>query len=220
MAKVVIYGNGQVAGLAHYFLTHDSEHEVVAFTVDREFVREQSVYDLPVVPLDEVRKAYHPSSHKMFVAMGYGHVNKDREARYLQTQALGYDFVTYVSSRATTWPDLVVGDNCFILENNVIQPFVTIGNNVTLWTGSQIGHHSVIADHCFLSAHVVVSGNVVIEPHCFLGVNSTIRNAITIKRDTVVGAGAVIVKTTAERGVYVAPGVERLEVTSDRLSSL
>lgn len=220
MAKVVIYGNGQVAGLAHYFLTHDSEHDVVAFTVDREFVREKSMFDLPVIPLDEIRKSYHPDSHRMFVAMGYGRVNRDREERYLQTKALGYDFVTYVSSRATTWPDLKLGANCFILESNVIQPYVTIGNNVTLWTGSQIGHHTVISDHCFLSAHVVVSGNVVIEPNCFIGVNSTIRNAITIKRDTVVGAGAVILKNTVERGVYVAPGVERLDVTSDRLSGL
>ena len=94
MAKVVIYGNGQVAGLAHYFLTNDSEHQVVAFTVDREFVRERSMHGLPVVPLDEVRKSYHPDGHRMFVAMGYGRVNRDREERYLQTKALGYDFVT------------------------------------------------------------------------------------------------------------------------------
>ena len=50
------------------------------------------------------------------------------------------------------------GDNCFILEDNTVQPFVTIGNNVTLWSGNHIGHDSVIEDDCFISSHVVVSG--------------------------------------------------------------
>ena len=156
----------------------------------------------------------------MFVAIGYGRVNKEREARYLQAKALGYQFITYASSKSIIWPGVEIGENCFIMEGNIIQPFATIGNNVVMWSSCHVGHETVIKDHCFLSAHSVVSGNVTIEPNCFLGVNSTIRNAITLGRESVIGAGAVITKSTEERGVYAGPRAERLALTSDRLPGL
>lgn len=65
-----------------------------------------------------------------------------------------------ISSTAKVWPGTPIGDNCFIMENNVIQPFAQIGNDVTIWGGSIIGHGSVIKDHCFVAAHVVISGAV------------------------------------------------------------
>lgn len=71
-----------------------------------------------------------------------------------------------------------MGDNCFVFENQTIQPFVKIGNDVIIWSGNHIGHHSMIGDHCFISSHVVISGNVKIEPYCFLGVNSSIRDVL------------------------------------------
>ena len=51
-----------------------------------------------------------------------------------------------------------MGDNCFIFEDNTVQPFVTLGNNLVLWSGNHIGHHSTLRDHCFISSHVVISG--------------------------------------------------------------
>lgn len=220
MDQVVIYGNGQVAGLAYFYLTHDSQYEVVAFAVEGSFIKEPSFNGLPLISLEETRRRYPPDTHKMFVAMGYGRVNKEREERYGQVKALGYELISYVSSKATVWPGVVIGENCFIMEGNVIQPFATIGNDVVMWSACHVGHETIIKDHCFLSAHSVVSGNVVIEPNCFLGVNCTIRNAVTLGRACVIGAGVVITKDTKERGVYAAPRVEPLALTSDRLPGL
>jgi sugar O-acyltransferase (sialic acid O-acetyltransferase NeuD family) len=220
MEQVVVYGNGQVAGLAHYYLTHDSEYEVVAFTVESSFIKEATLEGLPVVSVEEALSQYPPETYKMFVAIGYGRVNKEREERYEQAKAMGYQLISYVSSKATIWPGVVIGENCFIMEGNIIQPFAKIGNDVVMWSACHVGHETVIQDHCFLSAHSVVSGNVTIEPNCFLGVNCTIRNSITLRRESVIGAGAVITKDTKERGVYAAPRVEPLALTSDRLPGL
>jgi len=96
-----------------------------------------------------------------------------------------------------------VGDNCFILEDNTIQPFVRIGNNVTLWSGNHIGHDAIIEDHCFLTSHVVVSGFTRVGYNSFIGVNATLRNAITIAPETLIGAGAIIMKDTVAQGVYL-----------------
>jgi UDP-3-O-[3-hydroxymyristoyl] glucosamine N-acyltransferase len=101
-----------------------------------------------------------------------------------------------------------------------IQPFVTIGNNVTLWSGNHIGHHSRIGDNCFLTSHVVVSGGVEIGNNCFLGVNATIRDHIKIASHCVVGANTLILKDTQEKGVYIGNPAELSKVPSDRLKKL
>ena len=144
-------------------------------------------------------------------------MNKIRAQKYYKAKEMGYELATYVSSRCTFLTDKPVGDNCFILEDNTIQPFVEIGNNVTLWSGNHIGHDSAIEDHCFLASHIVVSGNVRINEYCFIGVNATLRNSITIARETLVGAGAIIMKDTVEKGVYVPEKTELLNTKSDRI---
>jgi sugar O-acyltransferase (sialic acid O-acetyltransferase NeuD family) len=217
---VVLFGNGKVASLAHYFLTHDSPRDVVAFTVDRSHLTETTKVGLPVVPVEEVVDRFPPTDYEMFVAVGYGRMNKFREQKYHAAKDLGYVLINYISRSATVWPDLEIGDNCFIMDNNVIQPFVRLGSNITMWSGCHVGHETVIKDHCFLASHTVVSGLVTIEPNCFLGVNSTIRDEITLARETLVGAGALIVADTEEKGVYVPPRAQKLALPSDRLPKL
>jgi sugar O-acyltransferase (sialic acid O-acetyltransferase NeuD family) len=156
----------------------------------------------------------------MFVPISYKNVNKLRAEKYHQAKAKGYRLISYVCSKAVTWPGLVVGDNCFIFESNVIQPYVEIGNNVILWSGNHIGHHTKIGDHCFISSHVVVSGSVTIEPYCFFGVNSTIRDGITIARECVIGAGALILKDTKEKEIYAGERTNPQAQSSDRLKRI
>src|ERR1700746_1091060 len=203
MARLVIFGAGDIARLPHYYFTRDSEHQVAAFTVDQEYLKEESFLELPMVAFESVAKRYPPQDYKMFVALSYAKMNRLRAEKYYQAKGLGYDLVSYVSNRCSLLTDYPVGDNCFILEDNTIQPFVKIGNDVTLWSGNHIGHDSIIDDHCFLASHIVVSGHVHIHSYCFIGVNATLRNSIKIARETLIGAGAVIMKDTVERGVYL-----------------
>src|ERR1043166_1966581 len=160
MSELVIVGSGITARLAHYYFSRDSEHTIAAFAVDHEYLTSDSFLGLPLIDLADVVKRYPPDKYRMFVALGYARMNKLRAAKYHQARELGYELVSYVSSKCTFLTDNPVGDNCFILEDNTIQPFVTIGNDVTLWSGNHIGHDAVIEDHCFLASHIVVSGYV------------------------------------------------------------
>ena len=220
MEKVVIFGNGELADIAYFYLKHDSPHEVVAFTADTKYIKDNVLSGLPLVPFEEIELIYPPDEFKMFIPLSYKNVNKQRAEKYHSAKSKGYKLISYVSSKATTWPGLVVGENCFILEDNVIQPFVEIGNNVILWSGNHIGHHSKIKDHCFLASHIVVSGGVVIESFCFLGVNATIRDHITISKECIIGAGTLILKNTKEKGVYVGQPAKELTLTSDKIKSI
>jgi sugar O-acyltransferase (sialic acid O-acetyltransferase NeuD family) len=217
LKRVVLFGTGLVAEVAQFFLTYDSTHEVIAFTVDGAHIAAATKHGLPIVPFEEVQTLYPPDDFSMFISIGYQQVNKLRESKYHAAKGLGYDLVTYVSSKATMWPGANIGDNCLIMESNVIHPFTTIGNNVVICPGCLIGHHSVIGDHCYLSPHVAVSGNVTIEPNCLLGVGSTIRDGMTIARECVIGAGSLVMQDTQPREVYVAQRAELLRMPSDRL---
>lgn len=211
---VVIFGNEQLARLAHFYFTRDSSYQVVAFTVDQEYVKEQSLFGLPLVPFESVHEAYPPDRFKMFVAIGYRKLNTLRTAKYHTAKAKGYQLVSYLSSKATHWGETEIGDNCFILENQVIQPFVRIGNNVTLWSGNHLGHDVSIEDDCWLSSHIVCSGGVRIGASSFIGVNATIRDGVQIGRECIIGAGAVILQNVKDREVYVTRQTERYRLNS------
>ena len=209
MAKVVVFGNSSWADLAHFYLTHDSPHEVVAFTVDGDFLKEERHRGLPVVPFGNLEEHYPPGDFSLFIPISFKRMNHLRAEKYQNAKDRGYKLISYVSSKATTWPDFKCGDNCFIFEDNTIQPFCRIGNNVTLWSGNHIGHHSTIGDHCFISSHVVISGGVVVEPYCFLGVNTSVRDHVTIGERSVIGMGGMVTKSLEPGGVYVGAPVKR-----------
>lgn len=218
MADLVIFGTGDIARLAHQYFTRDSDHRVVAFTVDRAFRTGDGFLDLPVVDFEDVALRYPPDRFRMFVAVSYVNMNHVRAGKYDAAKALGYDLASYVSSRCTWLTDHPAGDNCFILEDNTVQPFVRIGNDVTLWSGNHIGHDSVIEDHCFIASHAVVSGHVRVGAYSFIGVNATLRNSIALGAETLVGAGAVIMKDTAPKSVYVADRTDVFPKTSDKVA--
>jgi sugar O-acyltransferase (sialic acid O-acetyltransferase NeuD family) len=220
MKPLVVFGTGPIATIVHFYLTHDSPIQVVAFTADQTHIADDEFLGLPVVPFDRVVELYPPDRFSMFIAIGFSRMNKVREARYHQAKEAGYELATFVSSKATTWPGSVIGDNCFIMEDVIVHPFVEIGNDNIIWSGSHIGHGSVVKDHCFVSSRTAISGYVTVEPNCFFGTNSTIRDKVVIARECVIGAGAVILKNTQERGVYVANPARLLPTSSDRLPNL
>jgi len=217
LEKVLIFGVQDFAELAHYYLSTDSHYEVAAFCVNKSFLPVNKIFcGLPVVPFEDVENIYSPSEYSFFAPMSPGKMNKIRENVYNSIQAKGYKMVSYISSKATIFNNLI-GNNCFILENNVIQPFTTIGNNVVLWSGNHIGHHSIIKDHVSFTSHVVLSGHCVVEPNCFLGVNATIRDGITLAEGTFVAMSAAITKSTEPWGVYKGNPARKSDILSKDL---
>jgi sugar O-acyltransferase (sialic acid O-acetyltransferase NeuD family) len=203
MAKVIIFGIQDFASLAHFYLRQDSEHEVTAFSVTEKYLpREERFEGLPIVAFEHVEDVYPPGQYRFFAPMSHRKMNVLRKSIYDQIKGKGYRLISYVSSKATVFPGAAVGDNCFILEDNTLQPFIVVGNDVMMWSGNHIGHHSLIKDHVFFSSHVVLSGHCTVEPFCFLGVNATIRDGLHIAEGTFVAMSACVSKDTEAWGVY------------------
>jgi sugar O-acyltransferase (sialic acid O-acetyltransferase NeuD family) len=203
--KLVLFGDSAFAEIAYEYFTHDSEYEVVGFTVSREYLKAATKFGLPVVPFEEVESHFAPGSCSMHIALVYNQLNRVRIQFYEEARQKGYSLASYVSSRAFVWRNVTMGDNVFVFEDNTIQPFVKLGSNLVLWSGNHIGHHSTLRSHSFFSSHVVVSGFCDVGEACFFGVNSTVGNNITIGRDCLVGSGALIVRDAPAGSLFKGP---------------
>lgn len=215
--KLVIIGSGETGLIAYEYFQFDSEYEVVAFSVNEQYINETTVNNLPVIPFETLEEKYSPNKYDVYVAISSGKLNRNRTKVYNEAKAQGYKCASYISSKAFVWRNVEIGENCFIFEDNTLQPFVKIGNNVTLWSGNHIGHNTVIKDNCFISSHCVISGFCEVGENSFLGVNCTIENNIKIAKDNFIGAGALIQKDTVEKGLYQTKQTELSKANTHRL---
>ncbi len=199
----MIFGMDDIAEVAKFYFENDSEYKVEAFTVNREYKKNNTFCNLPVFDFEDIENYFSPTEYEMFIAVGYSRMNKVREEKYNIAKQKGYKLASYISSHITCWIDRKqIGDNCFILEDNTIQPFVKIGNNVVLWSGNHIGHHAHIGDHVFIASHVVLSGRTYVGDNSFIGVNATVNDHVAIGKGCVIGSGALITKDTEMNSVY------------------
>jgi len=215
--KLVIIGDSAFAEVAYEYFTHDSPYHVVGFSVESAYLKRDRLFGLPIVPFEALPQTFAPGEVEFFAALVYTQLNRLRTRLYDTAKQKGYRPASYISSRAFVWPNVKLGEHCFIFEDNTVQPFVKIGNDVTLWSGNHIGHDAVIDDHCFISSHVVISGRVHVREYCFLGVNATIRNGVTIAPETLVGAGSIIMTDTEPKSVYVPERTAVFKRTSDKV---
>jgi sugar O-acyltransferase (sialic acid O-acetyltransferase NeuD family) len=220
--KVIIFGTNDLAELSHFYLTNDTTFEVVGFTIHKKYIKNshfqprESETKYPIIPFEEIEISHPPTDYLLFAPMTGTKMNENRKNVYFEGKNKGYRFISYVSSKATIL-NSKIGENCFILENNTIQPFVEIGNNVIMWSGNHIGHHGKIDSHCFFTSHVVLSGHCHVKERCWFGVNSTIRDGLTIEEGTLVAMGSLITKNTESFGFYLGNPAKKQEKKSTEI---
>lgn len=214
--KLVIVGDSGFAEIVREYFDADSSYEVVAFSVEREFLKTEELRGLPVVPFEEIETQFEPATHEVYVAATYTQLNRLRARLSSAAKAKGYKLASYISSRAFVWRNVELGEHCFIFEDNTVQPFVKVGNNVVLWSGNHIGHHSVIRDNCFISSHVVISGYCDIGESSFIGVNATLVNNVTLGKDNWIGPHLVIMKDTEAGALYKTEQPEPAKISTAR----
>lgn len=215
MAKVLIFGILDTAQLAHFYLQHDSDHEVVAFCVSKKYMPENQTFQgLPIVPFEEVEQIYDTAQFRFFAPMTAKKMNRSRASIYNSIKSKGYRCISYVSSKATVFPGTKIGENCFILEDNTLQPFTPIGNNIVMWSGNHIGHHGVVEDHVFFTSHVVLSGHCKVESYSFFGVNATIRDHTHVAEGSLIAMGACVTKDTKPWKVYMGNPAVAAKISS------
>ena len=211
MSRIVIFGTGRGANVATRYFRDDSPHEIVAYTVDDAYSDRKEFMGRPVIPFSRIEKEIPPEESQMFILLGFQGMNALRAEKVAAARAKGYSLASYVSSRIMSWEKPEIGANCFILEGNVFNYDVKIGNDVVMWSGNHVGDLSIIEDHVFISSHVVLSGEVTIGANSFLGVNATVSNYVHVGARCYIGANTLIAQDTPPDSVYMTKGTLKLE---------
>ena len=199
---LVILGDSAFAEIAYEYLTHDSEYEVLGFSVESAYLEKNTLFGKPIVPFESIEDTFPAGEVEFYAALVYTQLNRLRTRLYRAAKDKGYKPASYISSRAFVWQNVEVGEHSFIFEDNTVQPFVKIGNNVVLWSGNHIGHHSSIQDNCFIASHAVISGFCEIGANTFMGVNATLANNVTIGQDNWIGPNVTIIRDTSENILF------------------
>lgn len=211
MSRIVIFGIGRGANVATRYFRDDSPHEIVAYTVDDAYADCQEFMGRPVIPFSRIENEIPPGEGQMFVLLGFQRMNALRAEKVAQAKGKGYTLASYISSRILGWERPKFGENCFILEGNIFNYDVQVGDDVVMWSGNHIGDFSIIEDHVFISSHVVLAGDVRIGANSFLGINATISNSVQVGASCYIGANTLIAQNTTPGSVYVTKASPRLE---------
>lgn len=201
MKKVIIFGLTDLSVRISHHIFQDSQYEIVAYTVEREYMQEQFL-GKPVVPFERVEEYYPPDLFDMLICVGYTNMNMVRERIFLTAKEKGYRIMTYIHPTATVFAESI-GEETIVFPRAIIDQFVKIGAMNIFEIGTLVGHHSIIGDFNFFAGASVLAGNVTIGSNCFLSVNSTIKNRISIGDYTLVGAGCYVSKDTDPYSVQV-----------------
>ena len=215
--KLLIFGNGELAQLANFYFSKDSNYEVEAFVLDSDYINTDTYLDKPLVSFEEVQELYPSKDFEMFIAIGYSKLNENRKKKYIEAKEKGYILASYVSTKSTSWEGLSVGENTFIMEDNTIMPFCKIGNNVLVWVNSILAHHMIIEDHVTITSHCAIGGNVRIKEQAFIGLNASLRNNIIIGKGAIIGTAANVVKDVDDFTVMLGNPAKATSIDSRKI---
>lgn len=211
---LIIFGVGKMAEVISYYAKEECGYNVVAFTVDAQYKTAETFSNLPVTAFDNIELQYPPAQYDMFVAVGYQDLNKFRATKCNEALAKGYLLVSIISPRANVPLNVTYGWNCFIMPPAIVHPCVQLKNNVFVWSGAMVAHHSVIDDNCWLTSCCNISGNVHIGANTFLAVNATIGHSVSIGKNCFLGANTLVTKNLEDDKVVIAESQKPLRLTS------
>lgn len=215
MKKVVLAGNSVTAEILYAYLKHDARYEVVAATVDDEFVAAASLSEVRSVPFSRLASEFPPADVSIIMAMGYNDLNRSRASLFERLRGQGYALETFVHPDARVYSEHTIGEGSIVLPGAVVEPHVRIGANTMVWCNATLAHHCRVEDNCWIASGVVISGQAVIGRNAFVGVNATVVNKIVVGELNVIGAGALITKDTKVNSVHLARSAEEWRYSAD-----
>ena len=210
MKRVILAGNAVAADILYAYLKRDSRYQVVATTVDDEFLASGGIEGLQSVGTSQLVSAFPPGEVAVIMAMGYNDLNRGRESMFTRLKELGYAIETYVHPDARVYTEHAMGEGCVILA-----PTRTRGANTMIWCNVTLAHNSSVAENCWIAAGTVISGQAKVLRNSFVGVNATVVNGVTVGEYNIVGAAALISKDTKSHSVHLARSAEPFRYSSE-----
>ncbi|MCW1929100.1 acetyltransferase [Bhargavaea beijingensis] len=195
MKKIVIYGSGgfakEVAQLIEDINENKPIWEVLGYIDDNIEMHGKIVNELPILG---GREWFEEKSY-ISIALGIGSPKAKKsivENLSLLSNSFAFPNIIHPTVKISKFNKMGIGN--VICEGNVITTNISIKDFVTVNINSTIGHDTSIGSYSTILPNSSISGNVVFEEGVDFGTNATIIQGLTIGSNSIIGAGAVVVK--------------------------
>lgn len=122
----------------------------------------------------------------------------------------GVLFATIVDPSVILSKRVSIGEGTIICAGTIATVDISIGKHVIINLDCTLGHDDVIEDFVTIYPSVNVSGNVIVGECCELGTGTQVIQGKKIVKNTIVGAGAVVIRDINESGTYVGSPTRKI----------
>jgi sugar O-acyltransferase (sialic acid O-acetyltransferase NeuD family) len=126
------------------------------------------------------------------VIPGFGNPAR-RRLIVAKAAAAGFALASAVHPKAIVAGGVRVGAATVVKAGAIVDPLVTIANNVIIGTSVSLGHECKVHDGAWLSGGVHVAAHASIGELSWIGTGAVIRDGVRVGAGSLVGAGAVVV---------------------------
>jgi sugar O-acyltransferase (sialic acid O-acetyltransferase NeuD family) len=155
---------------------------------------------LPVLGGDHILEQYDTSGVRL--ANGLGFVSgsgrsslRAQVQRRLETN--GWCFIPVLHPRAIISRSAVLGEGSQVLAGAIVQAGASIGAGTIVNTAAVVEHDAMVGDWCHLAPQSTLSGETRVGAGSLVGTGAVLRQSVIIGEDTIVGAGAVVLRNSA-----------------------
>lgn len=204
-----------MAKVAHFYFNRDSNYEIAGFTVDERYNNQGAMCGLDVFDFESLKETHPPSNHVLFIAIGPSKMNTVREKKFHEAKLKGYSLASYISPHAIS--DSPVGENSFVGDGVVINPFVNIGENNFFYEYVIVSNNSTIGNNCYFSPRASIGTFSSVMDNSTLGTGAILKTAVLVAKKSLIGASAYISRDTKENGVYGERNTEFFGCISEKV---
>lgn len=143
-----------------------------------------------------------------FVAIGDNTIREKVQNMLLDGKL---SITTLIHPNASIGTDVEIDTGTAVMAGVVINSSTRIGKGCIINTSSNIDHDNIIEDFVHISPRVSLAGTVKVGKNNWIGTGSVISNNITMCEGCQIGAGALVINSISEPGVYLGVPARKLD---------
>lgn len=199
--SLLIFGAGGHAKVIADLVEKGSEYRIAAF-VDKEEPTVKSFFGYPIV--SEAVGFDWISGQKVkngIVAVG---ANKLRSTivEKIKSKFPGFGFASLVHPSAQLAKGVMIGSGTVVFGGVVINSDTCVGDHCIVNTGVCFDHDGKMENFATIGPGAILGGNVTIEEFAMVSLGAKISRGVRVGANCIIGAGAVLLKSTDQVGLY------------------
>lgn len=206
MENLIIVGLSSTTKHVLSFVRHHNLFNVIGFAVNEKYKNCDTYEGLPVYAIEHLREECR-CDFKIFIALLWNHLNRDRRNLYEYCKAQEFKMANIISPTAIVRGE-ILGDNCWIHDYVVIQNNAKLESNIAIMAFTLIGANTHVASHCFFAARSLLGGGSSVGEQTFIGLNSTIFDDTRIGNKCIIGACTAVKRNMPDCSRYVTPSAD------------